>query len=133
MLSQFPECNSRQDALILQHNGVPKNQTLPASPMHYLVFMIVLLFTPSTQAAVARCGTDAFGNDICMDGHGVVSSPPKGQTKNRAGEQGSSASAVTAGAAGKQSGRDDAERGVRCGTDPFGNTVCANVSTPPKE
>jgi hypothetical protein len=100
--------------------------------MHYLIFMIVLLFTPPTQGAVARCGTDAFGNDICMDGHGVVTSAPRGQTKNRAGEQGSSAPAGTAGAASKQSGRD-AERGVRCGTDPFGNTVCANVSTPPKE
>lgn len=101
--------------------------------MHYLIFMIALLFTPPTQAAAARCGTDAFGNDVCMDGHGVVTSAPRGQAKNRTREQGSSAPAGTAGAADRQSGRDDAERGVRCGTDPFGNTVCATVSTQPKE
>lgn len=96
--------------------------------MHYIIFVIVLLFTPPTKAAVARCGTDAFGNEVCMDGQGVVTSAPK-QAKGRAGEQGGSVPAGTAGAAGRQSGRDDTERGVRCGADPFGNTVCATVST----
>lgn len=101
--------------------------------MPRLLFLTALLFVPAAQAAVARCGTDAFGNDVCMDERGVVSSAPRGQAKGRAGERGGSAPAATAGAAGRQSGRDEAGRGVRCGTDPFGNTVCANVSTPPGE
>ena len=98
--------------------------------MHYIAFMIALLCAPQAQAAATRCGTDAFGNSVCMDEHGVVTAAPA----RRAGvaTRNGAASAVSAGRSGK-TGRDDQERGVRCGTDPFGNTVCADTSAQPKE
>ena len=98
--------------------------------MHYIIFMIALLFVPQLQAATARCGTDAFGNAVCMDKDGVVTTAPA----KRAGAEAksSAAPAVSAGDAGKTR-HDEQAQGVRCGVDPFGNTVCANISTRSRE
>lgn len=92
--------------------------------MHYVAFMIALLFAPHLQAAATRCGADAFGNAVCMDADGVVTAAPA----KRPSVGATGASAVSAAKSGK-TGRDGQERAVRCGVDPFGNTVCANTST----
>jgi len=70
-----------------------------------------MLVSQSVLAAEAiRCGTDDFGNTVCMDKEGVVTSAP------------SAGSGVPS--AGPASGNKQDDRRVRCGTDPFGNTVC---------
>jgi type IV secretory pathway TrbL component len=98
--------------------------------MHKFVFLFALLLAPQAQSATARCGTDAFGNAVCMDKDGVVTAAPA----KRAGAEAksSAASAVSAGEAGKTR-HDEQAQGVRCGVDPFGNTVCANISIRSKE
>jgi hypothetical protein len=95
--------------------------------MQKLFFLFALLITMQASAEDAvRCGTDAFGNEVCMDKDGVVSPAPV----KRAGKQ----SGAAAGEKGKASGSSD-ESAVkpgdeeqtirkRCGIDPFGNKVC---------
>lgn len=67
------------------------------------------------QAAIAaeaiRCGTDDFGNTVCMDKEGVVTAVPP-QTVSGVPSAGSASDS-----------RQD-RRGARCGIDPFGNKVC---------
>jgi hypothetical protein len=58
-----------------------------------------------------------------MDKDGVVTAAPAKR---------SAASAVSAGDAGKTR-HDEQAQDVRCGVDPFGNTVCANISTRSRE
>jgi hypothetical protein len=69
---------------------------------------VLLLVALATQASAepVRCGTDDFGNTVCMDESGAATVAP-------------AASAVSS--AGSVKGDD---RRVRCGVDPFGNRVC---------
>lgn len=69
---------------------------------------VLLLAALATQASAepVRCGTDDFGNTVCMDESGAVTVAP-------------AASAVPFSDSIK-----DEEKRVRCGTDPFGNRVC---------
>ena len=88
--------------------------------MHKIAFMFALLFAVSASAA-ERCGTDNFGNTVCMDRDGVVSTvPPErpGSDGNKYASQSGSASE-----SGSKTGRDEKKR---CGVDPFGNRVCGN-------
>jgi len=73
--------------------------------MRNAVLLLTMLATPAFAEPV-RCGSDDFGNTVCMDETGAVTVAP-------------AASAVpsTDGAKGE-------ERRVRCGVDPFGNRVC---------
>jgi len=96
--------------------------------MHYIAFMIALLFAPQLQAAAMRCGTDAFGNAVCMDADGVVTAAPA-----RRPSVGATAASAVSAAKSAKTGRDDQERAVRCGVDQFGNTVCENTSTQIRE
>jgi hypothetical protein len=69
---------------------------------------VLLLAALAAQASAGpvRCGTDDFGNTVCMDESGAVTVAP-------------AASAVFS----TESIKDEDKR-VRCGTDPFGNRVC---------
>jgi hypothetical protein len=92
--------------------------------MHRLVFLLAFVFAMDASAAdMARCGTDAFGNDVCMDKDGVLISAPLKSTDDRsAGEADGDKTGST-----HESGnatRDNGKVRVRCGTDPFGNHVC---------
>ncbi|MDP2144671.1 MAG: hypothetical protein Q8J80_11165 [Gallionella sp.] len=76
-----------------------------------MVLFLVALFLPQAvlAAEAIRCGTDDFGNTVCMDKEGVVTSAPP-QT----------GSGVPAVGTADRSGSKPA----RCGIDSFGNTVC---------
>jgi hypothetical protein len=94
--------------------------------MYKSVFLFALLFATQAQgAATARCGTDAFGNAVCMDKDGVVSTAPNRPVGDRAGGDAKegTASAGTADDPGSKADYDKEGR-ARCGVDPFGNTVC---------
>lgn len=73
-------------------------------------------------AATPRCGTDDFGNAVCMDKEGVVSTVPPDRFGSD--DKDSAASAVSAGDAAGKARRGDKRGQARCGVDPFGNHVC---------
>ncbi len=84
-------------------------------------FLFALLFAAQAQAAIPRCGTDDFGNRVCMDKDGVVSTSrpdPGSEAKKPA------APAESTGAATGKPSRDSESNRPRCVVDPFGNTVC---------
>ncbi len=84
--------------------------------MQKTILLFALMFPAiATAADIARCGTDSFGNVVCLDKDGVLTTLPK----EGAGESG--ASGVSA--AEPKSGNKESDW-VRCGTDPFGNKVC---------
>lgn len=85
--------------------------------MQKTILLFALTFPSiATAADIARCGTDPFGNVVCLDKDGVLTTLPREGT----GESG--ASGVSA--AEPKSGNKDTSDWVRCGTDPFGNKVC---------
>lgn len=90
------------------------------------LLFIFLCATQVPAAASVRCGTDAFGNAVCMDKDGVVSSAPKGAAGDLKGTEAQSgaASAGTESESIDKTGRDGKDDRPRCGVDPFGNTVC---------
>lgn len=93
--------------------------------MRTVIFISVFLFTAQASAAEpVRCGTDAFGNTVCMDKDGVLTNSPNKAAVDRLTNKADGGSAPAG--AGNNAGRDDAGKRVRCGTDQFGNTVCAN-------
>ncbi len=89
--------------------------------MHRYLFLFALICaSQALAAATPRCGTDDFGNAVCMDKDGVVSTVPldlADEAKDVA------ASDVSADAVGKTGG-DNRNGRARCGVDQFGNTVC---------
>jgi hypothetical protein len=89
-----------------------------------MVLLFALLFAVQGQTAEAvRCGTDAFGNAICLDKDGVITPAPKESVGDRAGSDAKGGGA-SAGESGGKVGRDDKNGRARCGLDPFGNKVC---------
>ena len=66
----------------------------------------------------SRCGTDAFGNIVCMDKDGVLFNVSPEYLKDDAGQCASGVSAAEA------KRREEIRDKVRCGIDPFGNKVC---------
>jgi hypothetical protein len=85
------------------------------------VFMLLLVLTISVDAVAvdrSRCGTDPFGNIVCMDKDGVMFNVSRGYLNE---ETASSASGVTDA---EKKRRDELREKVRCGTDSFGNKVC---------
>jgi len=88
--------------------------------MQIIVFSIALLFsTIATAADVMRCGTDQFGNVVCLDTDGVLTTPSKEAAGDDKGRQASGVSAAE-----PHPGRTDTNEQERCGFDPFGNKVC---------
>jgi hypothetical protein len=91
-----------------------------------LLFIISTLALPA-YAVQPRCGNDAFGNVVCMDKNGVLSTrtiKPKSKLQNKKFESKSETSSRTEEKVTKESGNTDDTKAERCGTDPFGNTVC---------
>lgn len=87
--------------------------------------MVVCLWSVSVWAVQPRCGHDAFGNVVCVDRDGVLSTQPtkaKPQEKTNAPKSGASETAEEKG--GRESGNEADTPAERCGIDPFGNTVC---------
>ncbi|BBI99240.1 hypothetical protein FGKAn22_09330 [Ferrigenium kumadai] len=89
--------------------------------MHRLTFLFALVFATSAAAA-ERCGTDDFGNTVCMDKDGVVTTVPADRAdKDGNGNVTPAGSTVESGS---KDARDDKNSRPRCGIDPFGNKVC---------
>jgi hypothetical protein len=89
--------------------------------MHRIILLFALAFTmPASATDEPRCGTDAFGNAVCMDKNGVVTTAPakSGDAKGNDKSAGSTGESVT------KAGREDTNGQTRCGIDPFGNRVC---------
>jgi hypothetical protein len=95
--------------------------------MQRLFFLFALFITMQASAAdTVRCGTDAFGNAVCMDKNGVVSPAPVKPAGDQSGgtADGKSSAGGSAGESGNKPGNEDQTGKMRCGIDPFGNKVC---------
>jgi hypothetical protein len=91
--------------------------------MHKLYFLFAILISMQASAEDAvRCGSDAFGNEVCMDKNGVVSPAPRNQSGNATGKK-ANAAASSAESVVKSENEDQVKK-PRCGIDPFGNKVC---------
>ena len=91
------------------------------SPRVFL--LLVLMFAMSIPAvAAARCGTDDFGNTVCMDEDGVVTTVPADRVTGD--DHGTVKPTGSSGESGSKADRDDKSGLARCGVDPFGNKVC---------
>ena len=85
------------------------------------VFMSLLALSISASALAedrSRCGTDSFGNIICMDKDGVLGYVPNSYL-NEESLQGASGVSDA-----EKSRRETLREKLRCGIDPFGNKVC---------
>lgn len=91
--------------------------------MRKILFIWMALCTAQAEADyVARCATDNFGNTVCRDKNGVLTTAP-----NKAADEKKPASA------GKSEGEDENKVKRRCAVDQFGNTVCSEHFKPQKE
>ncbi|MDD4912429.1 MAG: hypothetical protein PHP57_09055 [Sideroxydans sp.] len=68
---------------------------------------------------IVRCGTDSFGNLVCLDQRGVMSTVPTWRDDIPASSVNDSEAARN-----RQQQRDEGVPPKRCGTDSFGNRVC---------
>lgn len=85
------------------------------------VFMLLLALMLSVEVIAvdrSRCGTDPFGNIVCMDQDGVLFNVSRDLLN---GEAMNSASGVSDT---EMKRREDIREKIRCGIDPFGNKVC---------
>ncbi len=89
--------------------------------MHRLTLLFALMFV-IPAAAATRCGTDDFGNTVCMDKDGVVTTVPAGREEGD--DRGNVTPAGSMVESGSKDARDDKNGRPRCGIDPFGNKVC---------
>ncbi len=86
--------------------------------MSRLAFLLLWMCATEAWAATPRCGTDDFGNTVCIDKDGVVTTAPQ------AGQVGEAGAKSPAGASDAEAEPDEKRERSRCGIDPFGNTVC---------
>ena len=92
--------------------------------MRALFFLLAFLFVMQASAADAsRCGTDAFGNYVCLDKDGVLTTAPMKSQDDRSGVNVNGEKAGSTRDSGKTGLEIPIDR-VRCGIDPFGNKVC---------
>jgi hypothetical protein len=89
---------------------------------------LFLLFSSASQLVFAvqpRCGHDAFGNVVCMDRDGVLSTKPaKSKQQGKTPEPKSGVNETAEEKRSREPGNAADTPAERCGTDPFGNTVC---------
>ncbi len=91
----------------------------------WMGFLMCVCVGLAHAETLTRCGKDAFGNLVCLDKNGVMSSAPHSSTKASATQENSAgASAVSAEEAANSQLQQQAEKFARCGIDPFGNRVC---------
>ncbi|MDO8988863.1 MAG: hypothetical protein Q7U91_04450 [Sideroxyarcus sp.] len=86
--------------------------------MQKTAMTIALVISAAASAAdLSRCGSDQFGNTVCLDKDGVLST--------RSGsDEGKGAAASGVPEADSNAKRDETKGKLRCGIDSFGNTVC---------
>jgi hypothetical protein len=92
-----------------------------------ILFTMVMmnLLSSSAYAVQPRCGHDAFGNIVCMDREGVLSTQPaKSKLQGKTTDPKSGARETAEEKRIRESGNEADTPAERCGTDPFGNTVC---------
>lgn len=85
------------------------------------VFLALLALAISASALAedrSRCGTDSFGNIVCMDKDGVLSYEPTSLLKEDSLQNASGVSDA------EKKRRAELREKLRCGIDPFGNKVC---------
>jgi len=83
--------------------------------------MLLFALTLSVDAVAvdrSRCGTDPFGNIVCMDQDGVLFNVSRDHLNE---EDVKSASGVSDA---EMKRREEIREKIRCGIDPFGNKVC---------
>lgn len=96
------------------------SRDIHAGMLRKIAYAIVFMISTCAVAAeLKRCGTDSFGNVVCMDKNGVLSTLSKDTASTYKGQSASAVSAAESGA-----GRDEVDEKMRCGIDPFGNKVC---------
>jgi hypothetical protein len=89
-----------------------------------MAFLLAWVFTTEVWAAAPRCGTDDFGNAVCIDRDGVVTAVSQsGQTADGVDGKAGGVDGKAGGESGSQGARDAVSR-PRCKLDPFGNKVC---------
>lgn len=84
----------------------------------YLLLFALVISSPASAVDRSRCGTDQFGNIVCMDKDGALSHVPR----NFANEDSAHGASGVSDAEKKR--RAEIREKLRCGTDPFGNKVC---------
>ena len=85
---------------------------IACSAMRNAILLLALLPHAALAAETVRCGTDDFGNTVCMDKNGIrVAVPAEWEVGKN-------------GAVSTDGGKDDGKARIRCGIDPFGNKVC---------
>ena len=83
----------------------------------------LLLATQASAAELSRCGTDAFGNAVCIDKDGVlISAPLRPATEQQNG--GHTDTTMSGDEKGESAEHGDSNNRPRCAIDPFGNKVC---------
>lgn len=89
--------------------------------MQKTAFIFALVISTIASAAdFSRCGKDQFGNIVCLDKDGVLSTTSRSPAaENQNGVAASGGSAAEA-----KVRRDEINEKLRCGTDSFGNKVC---------
>ncbi len=94
--------------------------------MYKTAFLFALIVTsPALAADAMRCGTDAFGNAVCLDKDGVLIPAPKSLTVDKPdGEASGKSAPANAGSESGSTAGDDTGKRMRCAIDQFGNTVC---------
>lgn len=91
------------------------------------LLLFILTVSIHAHAVQPRCGNDAFGNVVCVDKDGVLSTKSVKAKPKPQGERSKSKSGTGGRAEEVRSRESDNEAdtpAVRCGTDPFGNAVC---------
>jgi len=90
-----------------------------------LIGLVTMCILSSQAFAVQpRCGHDAFGNVVCVDRDGVFSTQPAKPSQREQVPAPKSGVIETEERKIRESGNAVDTPAVRCGTDPFGNTVC---------
>lgn len=86
--------------------------------MQKTALTIALVISAAASAVdLSRCGSDQFGNTVCLDQDGVLST--------RSGsDEGKGVAASGVSEAESNAKRDETKGKLRCGIDPFGNKVC---------
>lgn len=89
------------------------------------LLLLSLFISQGASAVQPRCGHDAFGNVVCMDEDGVLSTQPvKSKYREKTTVQKSAARETEEDMRNGETNHEAGTPAVRCGTDPFGNTVC---------
>jgi len=89
------------------------------------LFLVLSSVSQLASAVQPRCGHDAFGNVVCMDRDGVLSTQPaKPSQQGKMPEPKSGVKETAEEKRIRESGNAADTTTERCGTDPFGNTVC---------